>query len=76
MWLQRQFHSVDLSLINFGSHAALPGWKQCTTGCKTYEELPENARKYIERIEEIVGCNVSWIGTGPGRESMILNHGK
>ena len=38
---------------------------------RTFEELPKQAQRYITRIEELVGCPVSWIGTGPGRHQMI-----
>ena len=40
--------------------------------CKTYEELPANAKKYIERIEEITNTKIKFIGTGPGREDTII----
>ncbi|KAK4569918.1 Adenylosuccinate synthase [Recurvomyces mirabilis] len=53
-------------------YETLPGWKSKTVGLKSYEELPENARKYIEYIENFVGVRVKYIGTGPGRESMIV----
>ncbi|KAF2139074.1 uncharacterized protein K452DRAFT_276075 [Aplosporella prunicola CBS 121167] len=49
-----------------------PGWKTSTTGAKTFEQLPENARKYIEFIEEFTGIKVKYIGTGPAREAMII----
>ena len=39
---------------------------------KSREDLPENARKYIARIEELVGVPVKFIGTGAGRENMIV----
>ena len=39
---------------------------------KSKEELPENAKKYISRIEELVGVPVKFIGTGAGRENMIV----
>ena len=40
--------------------------------CKTRDELPENAKKYLNRIEEIVKVSIKFIGTGAGRESMII----
>lgn len=40
--------------------------------CKTYDELPTNAKKYIERVEELTDVNVKFIGTGPGREDIIV----
>ena len=39
---------------------------------KSKEDLPENAKKYISRIEELVGVPVKFIGTGAGRENMIV----
>ncbi len=53
------------------SYDTLPGWKQPTTGAKTFEELPEQARKYVEYIEKFVGVKIKWIGVGPGRDDMI-----
>lgn len=40
---------------------------------KNREDLPENAKKYLNRIEEIVKVPVKFIGTGAGRDSMIVN---
>lgn len=40
--------------------------------CKTFEELPENAKKYINRIEELTATPVKFIGTGAGREDIIV----
>ena len=42
------------------------------SNCKTREELPENAQKYLARIEEVVGCPIKFIGIGAGREDMIV----
>jgi adenylosuccinate synthase len=42
------------------------------SNCKTYEELPENAKKYVERIEELTNTQVKFIGTGAGRENIII----
>lgn len=39
---------------------------------KSREELPENAKKYLDRVEEIVGVPIKFIGTGAGRDSMIV----
>ncbi|MDT8404900.1 adenylosuccinate synthase [Sulfuriflexus sp.] len=53
----------------------LPGWKESTVGAKSYEDLPENARRYLERIEEIVGAPADIISTGPDRvETIIRRH--
>ncbi|PKX93781.1 adenylosuccinate synthase ADE12 [Aspergillus novofumigatus IBT 16806] len=53
-------------------YVTLPGWKSNTMGVKKYEDLPANARAYIEYIErELGGVPVKWIGTGPARDHMI-----
>ena len=46
----------------------LPGWKEDITNCKTLEDLPENARNYIHRIQDLVGVKVSTFSVGPDRE--------
>lgn len=40
--------------------------------CKKYEDLPDNAKKYIERIEALTDTKVKFIGTGPGRNDIIV----
>ena len=42
------------------------------SNCKTFEELPENAKKYVNRIEELTGIKVKFIGVGAGREDIIV----
>ncbi|AQZ10125.1 ADE12 (YNL220W) [Zygosaccharomyces parabailii] len=49
----------------------LPGWQEDITKVTEYNDLPENAKKYIKFIEDFVGVPVEWVGTGPGRESML-----
>ncbi|AQZ14596.1 ADE12 (YNL220W) [Zygosaccharomyces parabailii] len=49
----------------------LPGWQEDITKITEYNDLPENAKKYIKFIEDFVGVPVEWVGTGPGRESML-----
>ncbi|BFL45948.1 adenylosuccinate synthase [Lactonifactor longoviformis] len=49
----------------------LPGWKADIRGIKTYEELPENCRKYIEFVEEKIGFPITMISNGPGRDDII-----
>ena len=49
-----------------------PGWEEDLSGCKTFEELPENAKSVILAIESAVGVPVKYVGTGPEREQMIL----
>ena len=42
------------------------------SNCKTYEELPNNAKKYIDRIEELTNTPIKFIGIGPGRYDTIV----
>mgnify|MGYP000303291852 FL=1 len=42
------------------------------SNCKSFEELPDNAKKYLKRIEDFTGVPVKFIGTGAGRENMII----
>lgn len=50
----------------------VPGWSEDITGCRSFDELPEAAQAYILRLEELVGCRISSIGVGPGREATII----
>ena len=50
----------------------MPGWQESTVGVKRFEDLPENARAYLKRIEEIVGVPIDIISTGPDREETIV----
>lgn len=49
----------------------LPGWDEDITKVKNYEDLPENCKKYLKRIEEIVGCQISVVSVGPDRSQNI-----
>jgi adenylosuccinate synthase len=53
----------------------LPGWKESTFGVNVLEKLPENARKYLKRIEETCAVPIDVISTGPDRdETIVLRH--
>jgi adenylosuccinate synthase len=49
-----------------------PGWQASTVGVTAHDELPENARNYLHRIEELAGVPVDIISTGPGRDQTII----
>ena len=49
----------------------LPGWDQPTASATQLEQLPDNALAYVHRIEELVGCGVQIISTGPSRHETI-----
>jgi adenylosuccinate synthase len=48
-----------------------PGWEHPTSQARTWEDLPVEARRYLRRIEELVGVSIRWISVGPEREAMI-----
>ncbi len=49
-----------------------PGWNESTFGVKNWDALPEQARVYLKRIEEVVGIPIDMISTGPDRDETIL----
>jgi adenylosuccinate synthase len=50
----------------------LPGWEETVTGVRTLAALPENARRYIRRIEALTGVPVSLVSVGPEREQIVF----
>ena len=52
----------------------LDGWWEDISGCRTFEELPPAAQRYVLRVEELIGARVSAIGVGPGRHEIIERH--
>ncbi len=50
----------------------LPGWETDTTACRSWLDLPEAARVYVERLEALAGVPISHVSVGPEREQMIL----
>ncbi len=53
-------------------YETLPGWKQPTAGITRYEDLPTNARRYLDRLSELVGCPHDVISTGSKRDQTIM----
>ena len=52
----------------------LPGWSEDISGCRSFDELPEAARAYVDRLEEVSRCRIQSIGVGPGREAPIVRY--
>jgi adenylosuccinate synthase len=50
----------------------MPGWKSSTVGLTRYEELPENARAYLDRLQDVVDVPIEIISTGPDRAETIV----
>jgi len=52
-----------------------PGWKESTVGIRSWDDLPANARRYLERIAEIAETPVDIISTGPDRaDTIVIRH--
>jgi len=52
-------------------YETLPGWETDISGIRKYEDLPENARKYVERIAEVTGVPLGIVSVGPNRNQTI-----
>ena len=70
-----EHHGFPASLEDL-AHATVvyetfPGWQQSTTHIREYEKLPQAAKNYISRIQELLGVPIHWIGVGPERDAMI-----
>jgi len=52
-----------------------PGWKEPTSGITDFARLPENARRYLARMEQLAGVPIDIVSTGPDRaETIVLRH--
>lgn len=49
----------------------LPGWQEDISSCSSWDALPENTRRYIERVEELMGVKAGFISVGPDRNQTI-----
>ncbi|MCC6959267.1 MAG: adenylosuccinate synthase [Dehalococcoidia bacterium] len=50
----------------------LPGWESPTTGVRTFDDLPPQARAFIKRVEQLLECPVDLISVGPSREQAVI----
>ena len=79
-----QVKGQALDLLPFGAqnvegcepvYEEFPGWSETTVGVTQYEQLPANARKYLERLAEVCGASIDMISTGPDRDqTIVLRH--
>ena len=52
----------------------IPGWSEVTKGVTQYDKLPVNARKFLERMQEICEVRIDMVSTGPDRKETIMLH--
>ena len=55
-------------------YESFPGWKESTSGARSWAHLPAQAIKYVRRIEELIGAPVALLSTSPERADTILVH--
>ena len=65
---QSQFHHAEPIF------ETMPAWDEDITGCTSFEELPQKAKDYVLRLEELSGAPMSYIGVGPGRDQTIVRN--
>ncbi|WP_457607130.1 adenylosuccinate synthase [Nitratifractor sp.] len=72
-----EFEGERIDYVPYDLEGAKPvyrifdGWEK-TEGARSFEELPETARAYIEALEEMIGCRMGIISTSPDREDTIV----
>src|SRR5256714_4253182 len=70
----------DMPMTQTAFHHATPiyeeldGWWEYIAKARTFADLPDNAQRYVLRIEELCGARVSVVGVGPGREENVILH--
>jgi adenylosuccinate synthase len=65
---------ADLSVLEEcePTYETLPGWKTPTVGARDFATLPPAAQRYVERLSELIGCEIGMISTGPDRRDTLL----
>ncbi|MEW6098635.1 MAG: adenylosuccinate synthase [Pseudomonadota bacterium] len=53
-------------------YETFPGWTESTVGLTQWDQLPLNARRYLERVQALIGAPIDMVSTGPDREHTIL----
>ena len=53
-------------------YETLPGWQSEIDGAARIDDLPDAARDYVRRIEELAGVPVTFVSVGPGREQTVV----
>jgi adenylosuccinate synthase len=66
-------HVPDTALLEMVTpiYETWPGWQQPTTGCRSWDDLPTAAQRYLRRIEQLAGVPISWVSVGAAREAMF-----
>ncbi len=79
-----RFDGREVDILPYGADAVarcepvyeeFPGWSESTFGIREWNSLPANARRYLERLAEVLGVPIDLVSTGPDREqTIVLRH--
>ena len=79
-----RFEGHDVDILPYGADAVercqpiyeeFPGWSESTFGVRSWDELPAPARRYLERLAEVLGVPIDLVSTGPDRDqTIVLRH--
>ena len=79
-----RFEGRDVDILPYGADAVercqpiyeeFPGWSESTLGVRSWDELPAPARRYLERLAEVLGVPIDLVSTGPDRDqTIVLRH--
>jgi len=71
----RRVSEMPESLVELGAvtpvHESFPGWKKPTTGARHWEDLPPEARRYLDRLEELAGVPIRLVSVGSRRDENV-----
>jgi adenylosuccinate synthase len=72
-----EFHDHPMANISHLKHCepryeTLPGWEKPIGDCRTWQDLPDQCRRYVERLEELCGVAIHLIGVGPRRDQFVV----
>jgi adenylosuccinate synthase len=73
--LQRvEYMPADIELLAKcqPEYAEFPGWKKNTARCRSWKELPTNARNYLRALAELTGARLRIVSVGPARDQTIF----
>src|SRR5699024_3912395 len=65
MALSELHHAVTM-------YETMPAFEEVVTGCRTFDDLQKKGQDYLNRLEELSGCRISYVGVGPGRDQTIV----
>lgn len=71
--VDHEFFPYDLGLLDRATpiYTTMPGWREPTSGARGYHDLPQRARDYLERIQELTGVGIRYVSVGTKREQII-----